>query len=127
MTDLNGETAGLLLILHGSPREESADPARQMAKLIQSTGKFRHTAVAFMECNSPTIAEGVHLLAARGANPIVVVPYLLHPGRHLVLDIPNQLREACQQHPGLVVKMADCVGLFPGTTQALLGTAIKLS
>ena len=110
----------LLLILHGSPLEESANPVRKLAQQIQGQGQFQQVLVAFMECNHPSIEEGAQQLIASGASTIIVVPYLLHPGRHLVLDVPAQLRRVREQHPGVTLLMSDCIGEFEATTAALL-------
>jgi len=109
----------LLLILHGSPRVESAAPALRIAEKLQSTGRYHKVVVAYMECNQPTIAEGVDICAVSGATTIVAVPYLLHAGRHLVLDVPNQLREAAAAHVGVEVLFTDPLGYSPAIADCL--------
>lgn len=123
---MTNNSPALMLILHGSPREESADPVRELAERIQQQGQFHPVIVAFMECNHPTIEEGAQQLIASGASTIVVVPYLLHPGRHLVLDVPAQLKRVQEHYPQISLLMSDCIGEFEATTAALLNQVENL-
>lgn len=113
----------LMLILHGSPRPESSDPARRLLESIKASGKFDFAILAFMECEEPTITDAVAQCAERGVRRIIAVPYMLHSGRHLVLDIPRILVEAASKVRGLEVLISDPVGQFAATTFALLERA----
>lgn len=109
----------LLLILHGSPRPESAAPALCIAEKLEASGRYQQVVVAYMECNQPTIAAGVDICVAAGATTIIAMPYLLHAGRHLVLDVPNQLRESAASHAGVNVLFTDPLGFSPAIADCL--------
>jgi len=112
-------STALILILHGSPREESSGPAKQLADLLGQSGGYSHVVVAFMECNRPTIEEAVKECVAHGVSRIIAVPYLLHTGRHLVLDIPGALNAAGAAHPEVKVLITDPVGASGVVSEAL--------
>jgi sirohydrochlorin ferrochelatase len=44
---------------------------------------------------------------------VVVVPYLLAPGKHWHEDIPRLSAEAARQHPGVAHIVAPPLGLHP--------------
>jgi sirohydrochlorin ferrochelatase len=112
-------SSALLLILHGSPRPEANEPALRIADTFRSAGNFQHVAVAYLECNEPSIGVAVHNCAALGITNIIAVPYFLHTGRHQVLDVPQLLIKAAAEHPELTIRMTDPVGTSPLIAGAL--------
>src|ERR1044071_4015351 len=85
---------GVLVVGHGSRREEANEDLRQAAQRIQEYGGFPLVAPAFLEIAHPNIAEAFAQLVARGAQHIIVHPYFLSPGRHTRGDIPVEVRAA---------------------------------
>jgi len=112
-------TTALILILHGSPKEGSSEPANQLAQSIKRSGRYAHVMTAFMECNRPTIGEAVEQCVALSVSRIIAVPYLLHTGRHLVLDIPDALKAAGEAHPEVTLLITDPVGESSVVSEAL--------
>lgn len=120
-TTIPDSETGLLLILHGSPRPEANAPAlRIAAKLSDSYGRV---IVGYLECNDPDVPTAIEQFAAANIQRLIVVPYFLHPGRHLVLDIPGHLLEAMQKHPRLEILLSNAVGLSSQVTQVLIHRA----
>jgi sirohydrochlorin ferrochelatase len=75
---------------------------------------------AHMELARPSLPEAIAACVAEGAREIVVHPYFLAPGRHATRDIPALAREAETQHPGIVVRVTEPLGLHPGLEEAVL-------
>ncbi|MCZ6566666.1 MAG: CbiX/SirB N-terminal domain-containing protein [Gammaproteobacteria bacterium] len=102
----------LLLIAHGSRREASNDEVRELTReLVQkSKRKFSIVECAFLELAIPSIPEGVTICVQKGANSITVLPYFLSAGRHVAVDIPEELGKAMQLHPQLEIKVAPYLG-----------------
>ena len=102
----------LLLIAHGSRREASNDEVRELTReLVQkSKRKFSIVECAFLELAIPSIPEGVTICVQKGANSITVLPYFLSAGRHVAVDIPEELDKAMQLHPQLEIKVAPYLG-----------------
>lgn len=102
----------LLLIAHGSRREASNDEVRELTReLVQkSKRKFSIVECAFLELAIPSIPEGVTICVQKGANSITVLPYFLSAGRHVSVDIPEELGKAMQLHPQLEIKVAPYLG-----------------
>lgn len=64
-----------------------------------------------MELGSPTIEQAMADLAQAGVRDVVVVPYMLAPGRHATEDVPRLVRAAARAHAGLTVRVSECLGV----------------
>ena len=115
----------LLLIAHGSRREESNQEVRDLGqKLMQVAGeRIEHVVTAFLELAEPDIPGGVDRCVETGATQVVAIPYFLAAGRHVITDIPEQLEKARRQHPGLDLRQCDYLGRHDAITEILLAIA----
>ena len=105
-TSANGTRSALLVMAHGTPLENANEPIRRLtAWLYEATG-YTLAALAYLDCNTPRIADAIDALAAQGAQKIVALPYFLHRGRHLRQDLPTLLAAARQRHPALTLLQA---------------------
>jgi uroporphyrin-III C-methyltransferase len=98
---------GVLVVGHGSRREEANRDVREAARRIGERGGFELVEAAFLEIKQPDIAEGFARLVERGARHVVVHPYFLSPGRHTRGDIPVEVRAAAEQHPGVTYQITE--------------------
>lgn len=112
------EKRAVLVIGHGSRREEANDEVRQAAAKIQEIGGFDFVEAAFLEISAPTIAEGFAKLVRRGARHITVHPYFLMPGRHTRGDIPVKVAEAAKNHFGVSYKITEPLNSHPLVVEA---------
>jgi sirohydrochlorin ferrochelatase len=110
----------LLIMAHGSPRPEANGAIHSVADLIRRRALFDRVEVAFLDCNEPTIPDGLDMLADGGAEEVIAVPYFLHAGRHVVLDIPQLLGEAQERHPAVRFRLGEYLGRSPELGQVLL-------
>ncbi|MFL6331981.1 MAG: uroporphyrinogen-III C-methyltransferase [Pyrinomonadaceae bacterium] len=101
------ETRGVLVVGHGSRREEANLDVLEAARRIGERGVFPLVEAAFLEIARPDIPEGFARLVERGARHIVVHPYFLSPGRHTRGDIPVEVRAAAGQHPGVTFQITE--------------------
>jgi sirohydrochlorin ferrochelatase len=114
-------TRALLLVDHGSRVAASNAQLVEVARLVEAElGDGTPVAHAHMELASPSIAEAVSTLAARGVEEVVVVPYFLGPGRHATADVPRLAHEASEAHPGLRVRVAPPLGVHRLLAQLVL-------
>ena len=85
---------GILIIDHGSMKEEANHMLECVGELVQRmAGEGAVVRVAHMELASPTIADGFEACIAAGATEIVAFPYMLSPGKHSTRDIPRMVAE----------------------------------
>jgi sirohydrochlorin ferrochelatase len=114
----------LLLVAHGSRRAASNDEVRELtAQLRQADGSFQYVACAFLELAEPSIPEGLRAAIAENADEVVVLPYFLSAGRHVVKDIPEEVAVVQAEHPDVVIRVAPYLGAADGVVQILLQQA----
>jgi sirohydrochlorin ferrochelatase len=101
----------LLLIDHGSTREDANELLPKVARMVKEMSDFEIVCYAHMELAEPTIKQGFDACIAAGANEVIVHPYFLGPGRHSVSDIPRLVAQAAIQHPGVSYRITEPLGL----------------
>jgi len=94
-------TNGIIIVDHGSRRDESNQLLEQIAALFAQRFEQTYGIVepAHMEIAEPSIATAYAKCVQRGATRIVVCPFFLGPGKHWTSDIPRLASEAAQLHP----------------------------
>ncbi len=104
------EKKGLLIIDHGSRRQDANQVVRQVARMVREKSRFLIVQHAHMELAEPTIRQGFETCVAAGADEVVVQPYFLGPGRHSTTDIPRMVEEVARKHPHVSVRLSAPLG-----------------
>ncbi|MES9845122.1 MAG: CbiX/SirB N-terminal domain-containing protein [Candidatus Sedimenticola sp. PURPLELP] len=118
----------LLLVAHGSRREASNDEVRAVAKKLgeMAGGRFSRVDAAFLELAEPSIPDGISHCCEHGAERVLVLPYFLSAGRHVVTDIPHEVELGRARCPDVSVELCDYLGgseAMPGLLLELAGRA----
>jgi sirohydrochlorin ferrochelatase len=115
----------LLVVAHGSRRAESNDEIRQLTACLerQADAAFGHVRCAFLELAEPLIPDGLREAIRAGAGEVVVVPYFLSAGRHVITDIPAEVDRVRREYPGLKITIAPYLGASAGLIDLLLQQA----
>ena len=101
----------VLLVAHGSRQEAANDEIRVLAKQLQAMNHpFAEIGCAFLEIAKPSIQEALQKFIAIGAKEIVVIPYFLSAGRHVTLDIPEQVAQVNSQYPYVHIVISSYLG-----------------
>ncbi|MDH5612985.1 MAG: CbiX/SirB N-terminal domain-containing protein [Gammaproteobacteria bacterium] len=81
----------LLLVAHGSRRQQSNEEVRELAKMlhVRCGDRFPVIHASFLELADPLIPDGLQKCIAAGATKVTVLPYFLNTGRHVAEDIPG--------------------------------------
>ena len=106
----------LVIVAHGSRRQASNDEVRDLSSRIENiTGQqFRKVKAAFLELAEPSIPNGIQQCIDEGAEEIVVFPYFLSAGRHVVEDIPSEIDIARKSNPEIKIEIAPYLGSMDG-------------
>ena len=96
----------MLLLAHGSRRQEANDEILAMAQLVKARDPEGIYQVAFMSLGTPDIGEGVGKLVSAGIERAIVMPLFLVTGNHITQDIPEELRQQKERFPGMEFVMA---------------------
>lgn len=110
----------LLLIDHGSRRDEANAVLVQVAEILRGRSGFAVVHYAHMEIAEPTITQGFDVCVAAGAHEVIVHPYLLAPGSHYNEDIPRLVAEAAKKHPGVRWTITEPLGIHPKLCEVVL-------
>ena len=111
----------ILLIDHGSTRDEANEMLACMANLVQTlVGAQAVVRHAHMELAAPTIDEGIAACVAAGASEIIVFPYMLSPGKHVMRDIPRMVSTAADAHPGVEFTVTPAFGVHEKLAEVIL-------
>jgi sirohydrochlorin ferrochelatase len=118
----------LLLVAHGSRREESNIEIESLSEKISKfeSKEFDKVMPAFLEFASPSIPEAIKECAEVGATKVTILPYFLSAGVHITRDIPNEITEASKGNPGLEIKVANYFGSRDEIAQILHKTALDI-
>lgn len=102
----------LLLIAHGSRRQESNDEVRALASKLKKRCHQQYPIIhaGFLELADPLIPNGIELCIEEGAKQITVLPYFLNSGRHVVEDIPHIVADTQKQYPDIKIKISPHLG-----------------
>lgn len=108
---------GVILVDHGSRREESNRQLEEMVRIFaRTTGAaagFEIVEPAHMELAAPSIADAFAHCVERGAKSVIVFPYFLAPGRHWREDIPRLAAEAAAVYPRIPFLVTAPLGPHP--------------
>src|SRR4051794_9065814 len=112
MIDANRQL-GVILVDHGSRREESNALLLDVVQDFAANSGFEIVEPAHMELAEPSIATAFARCVERGATTEVVFPYFLLPGRHWNEDIPRLTAAAAAKHPGVRYLVTAPFGMHP--------------
>ena len=118
----------LLLVAHGSRMTTSNDTVAALAEKLQprlADYGFEAIKHAFLELSAPSIPEGVKALVDDGATQVVVLPYFLAPGTHVVDDVPELINAAKAQYPSVSFIVTSHLGGVDGMMDLILSNASK--
>lgn len=77
----------LLLIAHGSRRPEANADLEFVAAEMRRRDLFAFVQCSYLELAEPDIQTGGAKCVEAGATSVVMLPYFLSPGRHVVEDL----------------------------------------
>lgn len=115
----------LLLVAHGSRRPQSNDEVKELAEKLKRQCAEEHSIIhaAFLELSDPLIPDGIKRCIDDGASSIIVLPYFLNSGRHVIEDIPNIINETKQHYPNIDIKLSSHLGASILMMDLLISTA----
>jgi sirohydrochlorin ferrochelatase len=104
-------TTAILLMAHGSRIAEANDAVREIADRVKKMTEFDIVEVSFREMHLPDIQQGVDSCVAQGAQRILMVPYFLYLGAHVLQDLPEEMEQARKRHPGVEMVIGKHLGV----------------
>jgi len=118
----------LLLVAHGSRKVSSNAAIEALTeKLRQRLAGTDFSAIthAFLELTEPSIPQGIANLVDDGAKQVVIMPYFLAPGTHVVDDVPELVSEARSRYPEIEFTIMPYLGETEGIIDLILLSAAQ--
>jgi len=111
----------LLIIGHGSRRASSNNEVREVANKVKNSVKIPvdDVAVAFLEFESPSIHEALNEGFSQGVEDVLVLPYFLAGGNHVVRDIPEEINKLLSQWPDKTITILPHIGASAGMAELI--------
>ncbi|MGO8869881.1 MAG: CbiX/SirB N-terminal domain-containing protein [Acidimicrobiales bacterium] len=113
-------TLGVIIVDHGSRRDEANRRHEAFVGEWRARGHYAVVEPAHMELAEPSIGTAFDACVAAGATTVVIAPYFLWPGSHWDRDIPTLAAEAATRHPGVRYLVTAPLGPHP-----LLGDIVE--
>jgi len=111
----------LLIVAHGSRRQASNDEVRELSRrLTELEHEFDLVECAFLELAEPSIPAGLEQCIERGANEVVVMPYFLAAGRHVIEDIPAEIAPIETKYREVAIRITPHLGASHYMSGAIL-------
>lgn len=103
----------LLLIAHGSRRPEANADLEFVAGQLRARERYPIIQIAYLELAEPDIEAGGALCAERGATQVILLPYFLSPGKHVVEDLAAARDKLSKRFPHVHFALAEPLGRHP--------------
>lgn len=89
----------IILMGHGSRVAAAGEAMERVAGRL----KEAHPIVVpcYMSLRGPTFEEAFDACMAAGVDEVLVIPYFLHQGMHIRVDIPRMMQDKGRAHPGV--------------------------
>src|SRR5512135_793374 len=103
----------ILLIAHGSRHAPANDDLNRLADRFAERGDYPIVEACFLELAEPDIATGGDRCVARGARRVLMVPYFLSAGVHLIRDLAAARDALRRRHPQVEFRLGAPLGPHP--------------
>ncbi len=107
--DCNGKSA-IILLGHGSRVPDAGKHMEKVAAGLKEKYGYDMVEVCYMSRLGPHLPEIFMKCMEHGATHVMVIPYFLHDGLHLVLDIPEMMQELAHDYPDVKVVLGKNLG-----------------
>ena len=115
----------LLLVAHGSRRQQSNDEVDKIAETLKAhcSEEYQIIYSSFLELAEILIPDGIKKCVDDGASSIVVLPYFLNSGRHVIKDVPGIVHAEKEKYPEVEIRISQHLGASELMLDCLVSTA----
>jgi sirohydrochlorin ferrochelatase len=107
---MNPEKEAIILFGHGSRIPGAGEGMEQVAARMRDKLPPGIIEICYMSRLGPHFPEVFESCVARGVTKIIIMPYFLHTGLHLMEDIPELLRDKAEQYPHVKLVLGKNLG-----------------
>jgi precorrin isomerase len=96
-------TQAVILFGHGSRVPGAGKGMETVAERLIETGEYVAVENAYMSRLGPHLPEILKKCVDAGATGVLLIPYFLHSGLHMMHDIPHMMRDEAKKYPGVKI------------------------
>lgn len=100
----------IILLGHGSRVPDAGRHMERVASGLKEKYGYNVVEICYMSRLGPHFPEVFEKCLHQGATEVIVIPYFLHEGLHLVLDIPEMMQRLAEKHPGVRLVLGKNLG-----------------
>jgi sirohydrochlorin ferrochelatase len=100
----------VILLGHGSRVPEAGKSMEKVALGLKRKYGYAIVEVCYLSRLGPHFPEIFEKCVQQGAHCVVIIPYFLHEGLHIVLDIPSMIQKTAARFPGVRVVLGKNLG-----------------
>ena len=106
-------STAVLLIAHGSRRPEANADLEFIASALRARGRYSIVCASYLELAEPNIEAGGANCVEAGATDVILLPYFLSPGVHVVEDLTAARDALATRFPNVRFVLAEPLGRHP--------------
>lgn len=103
----------VIILGHGSRTGDADSSIRRVAADVKASSGFEIVGHAFLQYMQPRPEDVIEQCVRAGAERIVIVPFFLQPGAHVMKDVPALASLMRSRYPDIEVVVTDIVGSHP--------------
>ncbi len=107
---LNLTNRAIILLGHGSRVPDAGKHMEKVAAGLKQKYGYTMVEICYMSRIGPHFPEILDKCVMQGATDIMVIPYFLHDGLHLVLDIPEMMKQLVVKYPNVKLVLGRNLG-----------------
>ncbi|MHB8173782.1 MAG: sirohydrochlorin chelatase [Nitrospirota bacterium] len=106
----------VILLGHGS---RAACDMPEVAEMVAKMGStdVRYACLQFCEHD---LGRAVREAASAGAEKVIIIPYFLHLGNHMINDIPAEVAALRENYPEVEIELTEHLGVHPKLAEIVL-------
>ena len=118
---MNPTRTGLLIIAHGSQAPQAAEEMAQLTSgVLAAAGRpLAFVKVGYLRHLEPNVPEALDWCVGEGVDELLVLPWLLNSGRHVLEDVPRFVEQARARHPGVCLRLLPHIGAHEGLPELI--------
>jgi sirohydrochlorin ferrochelatase len=89
----------IILLGHGSRVQDAGKQMEEVSSLLKRKYGLPVVETCYMSRLGPHLQAVLETVVSGGAKRVIVIPYFLHGGLHILLDIPEMLQEEARKYP----------------------------
>jgi sirohydrochlorin ferrochelatase len=104
----------IILMGHGSRVPEAGKDMEEVAQRLKDKYGYPRVEICFVSRLGPHFPEIFEKCVNQGAQKVLAIPYFLHEGLHLLLDIPEMMQKEAKRFPHVKLILGRSLGFDEG-------------